>query len=120
MLQAWVVEGNQPAAALADEMVMMVAAGMSSLKPCLPIADCEAFDQPMLEQQVKHPIDARARSRAPLIAQLIFDLNGGERTGFRRQQLDHPLPRSSSTVPRSGENRVDVFAPIESWHRAQA
>jgi hypothetical protein len=85
MLQAWVVEGNQPAAALADEMVMMVTAGMRSLKPCLPIADRKAFDQPMLEQQVKYAIDARARRGAPLIAQLILDLNGCQRTGLRRQ-----------------------------------
>jgi hypothetical protein len=120
VLQAWVVERDQAAAALADKMVMMVTAGMCSLKPRLSIADREAFDQAMLEQQVKHAVDAGARGGAPLTAQLILDLNGAQGTGFRRQQLDHPLPRPPSPVSSSGEHAVNVSAPIDRCHRAKA
>ena len=54
------------AAAVADQVVMMVAAGMSRLEPRDRVADVHALDEALVGEKVEDPVDARDPDGATL------------------------------------------------------
>lgn len=110
-LQPRIVERNELAALLADQVVMVLPARVDRLEAGLTLADRHALDQSVLDEQLQHAIDARAAYRRALGAQLVLDLHGAEGAGLARQQFDDPLPCPTALMPGAGENRVHVLGP---------
>lgn len=115
-LEAGVVECNQAAALLADQMMVVGAVRMAALEPGLPITHGEALDEAVLDEQLQDAIDACAAGRATARAQRVLDLDRAERARLRREQLDHPVARSAVLQPRAREHAVNVVAPVRRRH----
>jgi hypothetical protein len=121
-LKPGVVERDEPAAPLTDEVVVMMAIGKHPLEPRLPVTDRNPFDEAMLDEQVKHAINARAArgaGGAALRPQRILDLDGAERARLRREQLNHPVARPAALQTGLREDRVNMLVPTIRRHRAQ-
>ena len=78
-LEPRIVERDEPAALLAEEMVVVLAAGLRALEPRLPVADVDPLDEPVLDEQVEHAVDAGAAGRAAVGAQRVLDLDRAQR-----------------------------------------
>ena len=109
--ESGIVEGDELAASLADQVVMVLSAGVDRLEAGLSRPDDHALDQPVLDEQLEHPIDARAAHRGSLGAQLVLDLHGAERARLAGQQLDDPLARAPALVPCAGQHSMHVLTP---------
>src|SRR3954447_3801761 len=102
-LEARIVEGDEPAALLAHEVVVMVGAvRMDRLEPGLSIADRDPLDPSVLHPQPEHAVDARPSGRAARDLQLLLDLDGGQRALLRCEQLDHALAGAAALEPGHG------------------
>lgn len=113
-------ERDQPPAAPADEVVMMMmAAGVKRLEPGLPLAHRDALDEAVLDEQVEHAVDARAGGRPPRGAERILDFDRAQRARLDRQHFDDPFPRAASLETRAREHRLYVIAPL-SRHQIQS
>ena len=96
---------------------MVLAARVAALEPRLPVADRDALDEPVLDEQLEHPVDARAPGRRPGGAELVLDLDRAQRARLARQQVDHPLARAAALEPararaRRGRARSTAVAAI--------
>jgi len=58
LFQTLVLECLDLAAAVADQVVVMVAAGMSRLEARDRVADLDALDEPLVGKKVENPVDA--------------------------------------------------------------
>jgi len=54
-----ILERLDLAAVVADEVVVMVAAGMCGLEACDPVAEVDTLDEPELGEPLEGPVDAR-------------------------------------------------------------
>ncbi len=118
-LEPGVVERDEPAAVLADEVVVVVSVRQHALEPRLPVPDRDPLDESMLDQQVEHSVDARPPWRSPLRTQRVLDLDDAQRTPLRREQRDHPVTRPAAPPTGRREDRVNVLAPTVRRHRAK-
>jgi len=59
VFETFVLERLDLAAAVADQVVVMVAAGMSRLEPRDRVADLDALDKALVGEKVEDPVDAR-------------------------------------------------------------
>ena len=58
----------------------MLPAGLRALEPRLPVADGNAFDKPVIDEQFEHAVDARAAGRLALRAERVLDFNRAQST----------------------------------------
>ena len=89
----------------------MLAARVGALEPRLPVADGHPLDQPVLDQQVEHAVDAGAAGRVAA---------GRSASSISTALSAHDWSASSSMIrsrapprlrPARDEHRVDVLAP---------
>ena len=74
-LKPRVVERHQPATAIADQMVVVLAADQDALVPRELTPHADALDQPELDQELQYPVDARPPDSLALLTQGILDLD---------------------------------------------
>ncbi len=110
-LERGIVECDQAPALLADQMVVVGAAGVGSLEPGLSVPDGDALGEPVLDQQIEHSVDARAGGLAPALAESILDLHGAQRARLLGEQLDDPIASPTAFEAREPERRTDVLTP---------
>ncbi len=111
-LQSGIVEGHQPAAALAHEMMVMVTSGLRSLEPRLPVSHLDTLDQPMLDEEVQGAIDRGSPGGPSLGAQRVLDFDRAQRAWLRRQQLDHAVAGAPALQPGAPQDGVNVLVPV--------
>ena len=121
-LEAGVVERDEAAAAVADEVMVVLAAGQHALEPRLVALHRHALDEPVLDQLIKGPVDARAPGPAALQPQRVLDLDGGQRAALVAEQIDDPVPRTARAESGAAQDESRVVAPAEDFrgHPGQA
>ena len=76
------------AAVVADEVVMVLAAGVGGLVTSGSSAEVDALDETLLGQQVEHAVDARDPDAAAFRAQAVEDLLCSQAAVLAAEQLD--------------------------------
>src|SRR5918994_6187159 len=112
LLKPIVLEGGDPAARVADRVVMMLSAGNNGLVPGSALADLDPLDQPHLVQQVERAVDAGEADLRAGVLQAIRDLLSGEAAALVREQGDDCLPRAAGAVPALAQRRPRGICPI--------
>jgi len=97
-LELVVGEGLDLAAVVADEVVVMLAAGVKGLEARRAGADVDALDEPVLAQLLEDAVDAGNSDAAALRSQLVEDFLGGQATVLSPEQLDDRSARSAVSV----------------------
>src|SRR5215211_1769285 len=99
------------AAALADRVMMVVAARVGGLEAGGAV-DVEPVHQPQRREHLERAIDARqARRPAARRAQPVMDLLRAEAAVLALEQREHLLARAAGTVAGAGELAACVVAP---------
>ena len=89
-LQGRVLEGDHAPAAAADRVVMVVAAGLDPLVAGGAARDLEPLHEAELLELLERAVDARpADPRAAPAAQLVVELERGDRAVVAGEGLDH-------------------------------
>lgn len=73
-LESEVVERVDPAALAADEVMVMLAAGMSGLEARDALAEVDAMHEAQVGELVEHPVDARDSDGTAFRAQAVEEL----------------------------------------------
>lgn len=107
-LDAGIGEGDDLAAAPADQMVVMGAVGLEPLVPRRLGTEVDTLDEPQLLELLQSPVDARPAN--PLEA--AIDLQRGQGAGLAGQQVDDPSPRAAAAVAGSLQGLQRVSRPI--------
>jgi hypothetical protein len=110
-LERRVIERNEPSAALAYQVVMVLSARMLALEPRLSISHLDPLDQAVLDQQIEHTVDAGAAGRAPGRAKLVLDLHGAQCARLRREQRYHSLTGAAALEAGAGKHGAYVLGP---------
>ena len=111
VLEAGVLEGLNPAADLADRMMVVLAARLDPLVARHSAADIQPVHEPKLRQLLEDPINARSADSRPGRSKALFDLERRHRAVLPRQQLDHREPGSAPLVTRLPERAQGVLDP---------
>jgi hypothetical protein len=98
-LEARVVEGHEPTALVADEVMVVLATGVDRLEPGLALVDSHPLDETVLDQQIEDAVDAGASYGRPLGPKRVLNFDRAERTRLAGKQLDDPLSRPTALVP---------------------
>ena len=114
VLESGVVEGDQAPALLADQMMVMVAAGMDGLKQRLTGSHGHSLRQSVLDQQLEHSVDAGPPAGASLGAKRILDLHRAEGAGLLAEQPNDPIAGASALEPGAGQHLVGMLLPAQS------
>ena len=97
------------AAVVADEVVVMLAAGVDRLETRRAGADVDALDEAVLAQLLEHAVDARDRDATALGPQLIEDLLRGQAAVLASKKLDDGAAGAAVSVPlrvQRGDRRL--------------
>src|SRR5207244_1062871 len=89
----------------------VLAAGVGALVASDAVAEVEALDEAVLQQQLEHPVDARAAGAVAAPSQPSLDLERAERARFAVEQVDHEVARAAAAIAGRGEHRASVIAP---------
>src|SRR5205085_7180160 len=92
---------------LADDVVVMVAAGIDALVPGGIAADVNPLDQAESLELLEGPVDGRS-AHAP---QAPVDLQRGQRTTLAAEQLHHLAPPATAPEAGFGEDLERGFDP---------
>jgi hypothetical protein len=99
-----VVERIHLSALPADEVVVMLAAWMSGLETCDPVAEVDAVHEAKVGELVERPIDARDADRPALGTQPVEELLRREAAVLGGQVGDHGVTRPA----RSGSGATEL------------
>jgi hypothetical protein len=110
-LECRIVERDQAAAAIAHEMVVVLAAGECPLEPREVTPDAHPLNQPMLDQQLEDAVDRGTTDPGSLGSELVLDLDGTQRAWLLRQQVDDPFPSSATPQPGMGKDGMNMLGP---------
>ena len=109
-LQRGVVERDQPPAAVAHEVMVVLARRVGHLVAGDAVAEVEPLDQLVVVEQLERAVHARAADRALArggAAQRVLDLQRAECAVLAREQLDQPFARRALVMARrAGARRV--------------
>jgi AhpC/TSA antioxidant enzyme len=115
-LEPGVVEGDELAASLADEMMVMVLASrMGGLIASDPVTEVKAVDKVVGVKQLEDAVDARPPDRplaAPAAPQSVLDLQRAQRARLSGQQVDQPVAGRATVMPRAPQHASCVLRPI--------
>lgn len=112
ILEPFVFEGLDLAAAVADEVVMVIPAGMSRLEPSYRIADLHALNEALVGEQVEDAIDARDSDAPALVTQAVEDLLGAQTALLPTEKLDHGSAGAAASVPGALKLRERLGRPL--------
>lgn len=94
LLQRAVGKGREPAALVADQVVM-VQLGIDPLVTARIAADLDPLHEVQPVELVEGPVDARPADRV----EPPVDLQRSQRAGLTGEQLNHLPPRSTAAIP---------------------
>jgi hypothetical protein len=103
-LEVEVVERIHLSAVAADEVVVMLTAGMSGLETCDPVAEVDPVHEAKVRELVEHPVDARDANRAALGTQPVEELLRRDAAVLGGEVRDHGLTRPARS--RSGATEL--------------
>ncbi len=103
-LEGGVLERRDPPAAVADDVVVMIAARDQSLVARAAVAQLDPLHEPRAVEEVERPIDARGPDPVAARADPLGDLLRAETAILAGEELDHGLPRPAGAVPRLAEH----------------
>ena len=98
------------AAAVADGVMMVLAAGVGGLEAG-GAGDVDAVHEPELGERVQRPVDARQADGAARVAQAVVDLLGAQAAGLAPEQLEHLAAGAACAVPGARELLLGVLGP---------
>ena len=123
-LELGVVERDELAALLADQVVVVMLAGrVGRLIPCDTVTEVQPAQQIMFVQQLKCAVDTRAANWLCLgigVTQSILDLKRAKRALLERDQIDQPVTSGTTMMPRLLQDLPGVLRPICASHAAHA
>ena len=111
LLKLVVGEGLNLAAIVADEVVVMLAAGVHRLEARGAGADVDALDESVLAQLLEDAVDAGNPDAAALRAQLVEDFLGGQAAVLSPEQLDDRSAGTAVSVPLRLKRGDGGFGP---------
>ena len=114
-LELVVGEGLDLAAVVADEVVVMLAAGVHRLETRGAGADVDALHESVLAQLLEDAVDAGNPDAAALRAQLVEDFLGGQAAVLSPEQLDDRSTGTAVSVPprlKRGDGRLGPGARL--------
>lgn len=106
LLQAAVLEGEQAAAADADD-VMVVLARIVALEGDHLAPDVDPMDEVELLELLERAVNGRPPNRG----EASVDFQGGDGAVLAAEQLDYPAPRRSASESRLVETRLCPLGP---------
>ena len=115
-LELLVGERLDLAAAVAHEMVVVLAAPVDGLEAGPGRADLEALDEPFRRQELERPVDARDPDGAAVLPEGVEDLLGGEAAVLAAEELDHGPPRYAAPKARAAESGDGLLCPARVPH----
>ena len=98
------------AAAVADRVMVVVAAGVGGLE-ARGAGDVDAVHEPELRERVQRPVDARQADAAAGVAQAVVDLLGAQAAGLAPEQLEHLAAGAAGAVAGAGQLLAGVVGP---------
>ena len=110
-LELVVGEGLDLAAVVADEVVVMLSAGVHRLEARGASADVDALDESILAQLLEDAVDAGNSDAPALRAELVEDFLGGQAAILSPEQLDDRSPRTAVSVPPRLKRGDGGFGP---------
>jgi hypothetical protein len=99
LLETGVGEGLRAAAGIADEMVMMLAAGVDELEQRLAPADLKPPERPNPFQLGQDPVDAGGADRPRVLTGLLMQLSCGEPPASPGEGIQHRRPGAAAVEP---------------------
>ena len=115
LLELRVLECVESAAAIADRVVVVLAAGVGGLVTGGAV-DVDAADEPEARQHVDRAVDAGEADGAFLFAQPVVDRLGAEAALLAGEQRQDLLARAARAVPRARERLLRVCLPSGASH----
>jgi large conductance mechanosensitive channel len=99
LLEITVLEGLDLPAAVAHEMMMVVAAGMDRLVARNARAKIDPLDEPFGGEELEHPIHARDSDLSIRSTQSVENLLRAQTAVLRREQVDHRASSAAVSEP---------------------
>ena len=110
-LQLGVLEGVPLAAAVADRVMVMLAARVGRLEAGGPV-DVEPVHERQRGEHLERAVDAREAGRAAVrAAEPVVDLLGAQAAGLALEQAEDLLASAAGAVPGAGELAARMLAP---------
>jgi hypothetical protein len=117
-LEVTVVKWDDASTRIAEQVMVVLAAGIDELVTRAAIPELKMRDQPVLSEQLEDAIDARARYRLLASAQLVLDLDRGERAGLTGEQVDQGVSGPRLAVSGLVKHPSGVCGPLPAvWRR---
>ena len=111
LLERAIVERGDPAAAVADQVLVVLAGREQPLVARHALANVEATDELELHEQVEVAVDARQTDAMTGRAKGIVDLPRGERARLRLEEVDERAARLRAPVARASQDVEGVVPP---------
>jgi hypothetical protein len=118
VLELVVLEGGDRTAPLADQVVMVLAAGVRGLVSGHALAHLEALHQLHAVEQLERPVDARQTDAGSPLPDEISNLPRGHGATLPPERLDHGNARPARAVAGALQRTQGVCDPILSGPRA--
>src|SRR4051794_35002861 len=115
LLELWVLERVEAAAAVADRVVMVLAAGVGGLVAGGAV-DVDAADEAESCEHVDRAVDARQPDAALRRAQAVVDGLGAEAALLAGEQAEHLLARAAGAVARPRQLAPGMGLPFAALH----
>ena len=110
-LECLVGERGQSSAAIADDVVVVLASGNHGLEAGAAVADLDPLDETLAREQVERAIDARNPGAPAAGAQSFGELLSADAAVLLRQQLDHGPARTPGPPALGGEGSQRQLRP---------
>src|SRR6266540_3556804 len=111
-LELAVLERRDLAAALADDVVVVIAARVDGLVAGDPLGRVDAAGQPEAIEQVERAVDRGDADVLAALVQAVRDLLGGDAAAERGKRLDHRGARHAQAVAVAFERVARVSDPV--------
>lgn len=113
-LERVVVKGRGSPAGVADQVMMVVAAGHDELETGRPFRQADALEQAELGQKPQGPVDACRANLLATFAQTLRDQVGVDAATLGREQLDDSGPCPAAAKALCGQGLFDTRSPRRS------
>ena len=104
-------ERLDPAAVVADEVVMVLVLAAERLEPRDPVADVDALDEPQVGERVERPVDACDADRTTLRDDAVVDLLRRAAAILPFEEVDDRAASAAATQTRVPQGGHRVLRP---------
>jgi hypothetical protein len=112
LFELGVFEGGDAAAPVADEVVVVVAAGVGWLVAGGAVADVETLDEAQLTEQLDGAIDAGNAGWLTAGAKRIGNLSSGQAAVLLGEEVDHVGASGAAEVAGLDQAVGGIFSPV--------